>query len=290
MTNPPHSDPRRFGDLLRFNEAETGFSARLIEKDYYCSVVLGDLAPLFDAGLVFKGGTCLSKIHGGFYRMSEDLDFALSVDPLASRPRRREAVEPVKGHFECLADRLKCFGLIEAVRGHDFSRHYTATIGYRSAVTGDTETIKLEVSTRERVIDPPIDRAASAILIDPVNGARLLVGVPVKAMSFHELFAEKIRAAATRKTPAIRDFFDIDFAIQTLGLDPCQSEFLSRSREKLQIGGAPVNLSIEAMDDLRRQLRTELAPVLRQIDYDAFDLDRAFEAVRSIVILTQETR
>ena len=63
-------------EAVSYTAAETGFSARLIEKDYFCSVALEYLAR--ECGnLTFKGGTCLSKIHGGFYRLSEDLDFSI---------------------------------------------------------------------------------------------------------------------------------------------------------------------------------------------------------------------
>jgi predicted nucleotidyltransferase component of viral defense system len=58
-----HDDPQRFREALTLTEAQSGFNARLIEKDYYCSLILRDLAALFAQGLVFKGGTCLSKVH-----------------------------------------------------------------------------------------------------------------------------------------------------------------------------------------------------------------------------------
>ena len=72
-------------------EAESDFSSRLIEKDYYCSLLLQDLWALFEQGLVFKGGTCLSKVHAEFFRLSEDLDFSISVRPDATKSQRREA-------------------------------------------------------------------------------------------------------------------------------------------------------------------------------------------------------
>ncbi len=81
MSNEPgspwyHEDLPRFRDALTLTEAETGFSSRLIEKDYYCSLLLDDLSGPFEQGLVFKGGTCLSKVHAEFFRLSEDLDFS----------------------------------------------------------------------------------------------------------------------------------------------------------------------------------------------------------------------
>ena len=81
--------PSRFRDALILTEAESDFRSLLIEKDYYCSLLLQDLWALFEHGLVFKGGTCLSKVHAEFFRLSEDLD-SISVRPDATKSQRRE--------------------------------------------------------------------------------------------------------------------------------------------------------------------------------------------------------
>lgn len=46
-TPPYHDDLGRLLSALRLTESLTGFGARLIEKDYYCSIVLRDFAVLF---------------------------------------------------------------------------------------------------------------------------------------------------------------------------------------------------------------------------------------------------
>lgn len=69
-----HEDSVRFVDALRFTEAETALPMRLLEKDYYCTVMLQYFAEKVP-GLIFKGGTCLAKIHADFFRLSEDLDY-----------------------------------------------------------------------------------------------------------------------------------------------------------------------------------------------------------------------
>ena len=86
-----HEDPLRFRDAPAFTEAESGFSSRLIEKDYYCSLLLHDLLVLFQQGLVFKGGTCLSKVHAEFFRPERRPGF------LRLRPAGCDAVRPSPG-------------------------------------------------------------------------------------------------------------------------------------------------------------------------------------------------
>ena len=79
-----HEDPDLFREAVNFTAAETAFAPRLIEKDYFCTVLLEYLAAANDA-LVFKGGTCLAKVHAGFYRLSEDLDFVIPMPTAAPR-------------------------------------------------------------------------------------------------------------------------------------------------------------------------------------------------------------
>ena len=43
-----------------------GFAAELVEKDFFCSLVLAILAAHMPEFLVFKGGTCLSKVYEDF--------------------------------------------------------------------------------------------------------------------------------------------------------------------------------------------------------------------------------
>jgi hypothetical protein len=38
-----HQDAELFRDAIRFTASETGFSERLVEKDYFCTVALADL-------------------------------------------------------------------------------------------------------------------------------------------------------------------------------------------------------------------------------------------------------
>jgi predicted nucleotidyltransferase component of viral defense system len=65
-----HEDPEFFRSAVTFTAATTGFQLRLIEKDYFCSMLLQYLAEA-NGSLIFKGGTCLAKVLVDFYRLSE---------------------------------------------------------------------------------------------------------------------------------------------------------------------------------------------------------------------------
>ena len=149
-----HEDGDLFRAALSFTQAETGFSARLVEKDYYCSLLLEDLVAITSPPWAFKGGTCLSKVRGDFYRMSEDMDFAFSVPLDASRSHRSKMIVPMKDHLAKLATRLACFHVVEALRGYNNSTQYIGGLSYNSVLTGKDESIKVEFSIREPILEP----------------------------------------------------------------------------------------------------------------------------------------
>jgi predicted nucleotidyltransferase component of viral defense system len=282
-SNAYHEDSRRFRDALTRTAVETGFSERLIEKDYYCSVLLKDLEVLFGQGLVFKGGTCLSKVHAEFFRLSEDLDFGMSVKPDASRKTCRETAKPIKEHIAAIASRLPFFSEVVALIGQNNNKQYNGKLAYRSLVTGEYESIKIEISLREEVLLPSEQVAAKTMLIDPNTNAPVLTPVAVRALSLREAYAEKTRAALTRRDPAIRDFFDIDNAVRKGLLDHVAPEFLGLVSQKLVLTQDPVDTSTQRIEVLRRQIETQLKPVLRTTDYEGFDLDRVVALLLEVV-------
>jgi predicted nucleotidyltransferase component of viral defense system len=281
-TSPYHDDLNRLLAGLRLAESVTGFSARLIEKDYYCSVVLRDLAELFRGGLVFKGGTSLSKVHTEFFRLSEDLDFSVSVSPTASRRARRDAAGPFKSHFAALPARLGCFRVAEPLTGHNDSRQYDVRLAYRSSVTGEDEFLKVEVGLREEVLLPTLYLPARTLLTDPNTSAPAVRPFDVRVLALREAYAEKVRAALTRRGPAIRDLFDVDNAVQKGLVRHLDPDFLRLVTQKLAVTVDPVDTSPAKIDLLKAQLETQLKPVLRTTDYEAFLLDRALAMLEEV--------
>jgi predicted nucleotidyltransferase component of viral defense system len=276
-------DLRRFREALMWTASQTGFSERLIEKDYYCSTLLTDLKLLFEQGLIFKGGTCLSKVHSKFFRLSEDLDFGLSVNSNASHGHRRRAAEPIKAHLAGIMDRLPFFFEATRLKGAHHNKHYTAQFAYRSVITGENDSIKMEFSLREEMLLPCEELPANTILIDPLTNTAVLSPIAVRALSLREAYSEKTRAALTRPEPAIRDFFDIDNAVRNGLLDHSAPEFLNLVSRKLALTQDPVNTSTERIEILTRQIETQLKPVLRSADYEQFDLDRVLVILRQVV-------
>ena len=274
-----HEDIALFREALSFTAAQVGFAAGLIEKDYFCSVLLSHL-PAASEELVFQGGTCLAKVHAGFYRLSEDLDFVIPMDVASSRRDRSHKAAGLKDAFNTLAGDLDCFEVTQPLLGANDSTQYVGSIRYISQLSGQAETVKVEISLREPLIRPVMAGQLQTLLLDPISGNPLVPLVTAPSIDLTEAFAEKFRAAMTRREVAVRDFYDIDHAVRTLGIQVETPEFLELVRKKLAVpGNEPVNVGPDRLDQLRGQLTGRLKPVLRQKDFDAFNLDSALAVV-----------
>ena len=139
-----HEDPVLFRESVNFTAAETAFTPRLIEKDYFCTVLLEYLAKMSDA-LVFKGGTCLAKVHANFYRLSEDLDFVIPMPTDAMRAERSTKAAGLKDAIALLTRQNSVFRVAQLLTGANKSTQYIAIVGYASLLSRQEETIKIEV-------------------------------------------------------------------------------------------------------------------------------------------------
>jgi predicted nucleotidyltransferase component of viral defense system len=275
----PHDDPALFREAINLTAARTGFAHRLIEKDYFCTLLLEYLSTAAPS-LVFKGGTCIAKVHANFYRLSEDLDFAIPLAHDATRKARSQAAKGFKQALLALPHQQPVFDVIQPSQGANNSTQYIAVVGYRSLTAGLVDRIKLEVGLREPFFTSPMAGAAKTLLLDPIDEQPLLAPVAVNCLSRLEAYAEKFRAALSRRDVAVRDFYDLDHAVRLLGLRVDDRELIDLVRMKL---GAPgndaVDVSATRLGALRAQIEAELRPVLRAEDFVEFDIDRAISIV-----------
>jgi predicted nucleotidyltransferase component of viral defense system len=271
-----HEDPEFFRSAVTFTAATTGFQVRLIEKDYFCSVLLQYLAEA-NGSLIFKGGTCLAKVLVDFYRLSEDLDFVIPKAVDSTRAERSRQAAPLRTAINSLPDEVPVFRVDKPLIGANNSTQYLAAVEYNSLITGQRETIKLEIGLREPLMLPKIAGSAKTILLNPGSGQSLVEQFDLPSISRLEAFAEKFRAALSRREVAIRDFYDLDYAIRQKLFRPDDKQLIDLVRQKIRIpGNEPVNASEARLTELRQQVEAQLRPVLRENDFQSFDLDRAF--------------
>jgi predicted nucleotidyltransferase component of viral defense system len=282
-------DPDLFREAVRFTAAQTGFVPHLIEKDYFGTVVLECLASSA-AALVFRGGTCLAKVHAEFYRLSEDLDFVIATPVGASRSDRSRLAASSKRAVLAIERQVPGLRVLTRLTGANNSTQYAAMLGYDSPFSGRTERIKIEIGIREPLLRPATTGEARTLLLDPISNTPLVPALPLLCLSRTEAMAEKLRAAMSRREVAVRDFYDVDYAIRRLGFRVDDTELLELLSAKLAVpGNDPVDVSPARLVALRPQLEAQLKPVLRDRDFTEFDLDRAFRIVTSVLTALDAT-
>lgn len=232
-----HLDPAFFREMVNYTAAKTNFNPRLVEKDYFCSLLLTYITAGADNPLVFKGGTCLAKVYAGFYRLSEDLDFVIPMPVDSSRTARHNAVAKTRELFGNISEACQAFNVREALTGANNSTQYNGTLEYTSIITGESEPVLFEVSLREPLYMPVNRTTARTALLSPIDGKPVVRDVPVCCIDFTEAFAEKFRAALSRREVAIRDFYEIEYAVRNLGLNTDSGQLLSLVNKKMAIPG-----------------------------------------------------
>ena len=82
-----HNDKNTFSKILENVGKASNIQVDLVEKDYYVTLILKELAAASDK-IVFKGGTSLSKARKAINRFSEDVDISFTEHIGASRRKK----------------------------------------------------------------------------------------------------------------------------------------------------------------------------------------------------------
>lgn len=284
-----HSNRSDFSSLLERTSAQTGFSLLLLEKDYYLTLLLSRIH-LLSERLVFKGGTCLNKIYFSYFRLSEDLDFSLLLPkPELNRQERKRLVLPIKEKLPALLKdiELEVENIDQA--GHNESTQYIFYIQYQSAIVANVQSIKLEINLSTSPILNPILKPVTHKFIHPFTKEMLFDGGQVLCLSLKELVSEKLRAAATRKSIAPRDFYDLNYLIRNeFKFDDI--ELWTLFKRKLEEDGFKdfepfrfnLGRSFEEIQNMENRLKDELFPVLTPKEKVAFNLQDTFKFLNAI--------
>lgn len=277
-----HGNKEEFIKIIERASKAAGFPMNLIEKDYYLTVLLGGINRELDDRLVFKGGTCLNKVYFDYYRLSEDLDFTMLLPKgEISRMVRKRSMGKIK---KIIKKYVESYGLkLDETEnpGRNENKQYVYNITYDSILTGTTGSIKFEIGLRANSQLPVNKMKIRHLFNNPFTGNALFEGGEIQCLSLDEVAAEKVRAAATRKVIAPRDFFDLSFFIKR-GFDFGSDDFLELVEKKFGEDGYEGkaasyyrNLSRSEIEinSMISRLEKELYPVVTKESAAEFNID-----------------
>jgi len=171
--------------------------------------------------------------------------------------------------------------------GRNESKQYVFSLRYQSVIQPIETEIKLEIGLRFNPLEEIQKRPVKHIFVHPFTEEPLLDGGQVNCISLNELMSEKLRAAASRKIIAPRDFYDIDFALRN-NFSLSNKLVMQLFQKKLQENNAnpdlnkyKINLgrSDSEIMDMKLRIETELLDVLTPGERKTFDIDEALSRI-----------
>lgn len=282
-----HTDKNDFLKILQQTSAQTGFPLRLLEKDYYLTLVLNGIDEL-GPDLVFKGGTCLSKVYFNYFRLSEDLDFSINL-PFndINRTKRRQLIKPIKERIRSFLQKFDMRIDPDQRVSFNESRQYIYYLYYHSIILNKEEPIKLEIGLRYKPIMPIQQVKVNHKFIHPFTKELLFSTGKINCLALNELIAEKIRAASTRRIIAPRDFFDLDYLLK-MKVNIFDNDILKLLKIKLKeddfktdINKYRKNLGRTDMElnEMKLRIQAELLEVLPMAERNKFNISKVLDNI-----------
>ena len=96
-----HEDKDSFKALLSAINEQTGIREDIIEKDYYLTLLLSELAEhQNELPAYFKGGTALYKAIGRMIRFSEDIDLTVETRDCSGSQGKKRLEKAANGYLQ----------------------------------------------------------------------------------------------------------------------------------------------------------------------------------------------
>ena len=151
------------------------------------------------------------------------------------------------------------------------------TFEYTSILDNSLQTIKIDISLKNNLQLDPVPKEIQAQFIEPVLEEKYFQIHTIHCINLQESLAEKLRAALTRWTPAIRDFFDIWYIKEHSDFNFKDQKFLDLVDIKLAEQEQKYSLD-DHYENLVQQIETDLEPVL----YKNFDFN--FQEIYTFIL------
>jgi hypothetical protein len=199
-------------------------------------------------------------------------------------------MNPVK---DGILSAIQAFGMrIEDINhtAHNESSQYVFFVDYDSVVTGTPQSVKLEIGLRFNPVLPVSIQKVKHRFLHPFTGEPLFDGGSIVCLELKEIVAEKMRAAATRRNIAPRDFYDLGFIINA-GFNFQDNQLWELFRTKLEEDGFATDISKYQINmgrsdkeiaEMVSRVEAELLAVLTPRERESFQLGKTILLINSV--------
>lgn len=152
-----HLDHEAFSELIIAASNELHIPPGIIEKDYYVTLALKELASRVK-GMVFKGGTSLTKCYQILDRFSEDIDISYAVEGIPGESRKRQLKKAVVSSVEAIGLSVTNFEETRSRRSYNcykvgYSSIYSPLLELKPELIIETYIALLPFPTIKRMTD-----------------------------------------------------------------------------------------------------------------------------------------
>ena len=212
-----------------------GVRQQQIEKDYIISWIIWGIYnnyTLKDA-LIFKGGTCIKKVHIENYRFSEDIDFTLN--PTIEKTISNDEIYSAFGEiFVEIKDAANIdLSIPEDSKEIHESDSIKFFVEYIGPLGGKGGHVKTDISRGERLEFDVEQRNMLDQYSDLAEGGELTI----QSYGLEEIVIEKMAALMGRTIP--RDLYDFEYLTNMEGIE-LQDVFYEFQRKAEHKGHNPV--------------------------------------------------
>jgi len=266
----------------------------LIEKDLILTKILSILVGEKDffENYAFKGGTCLTKIHFGYFRFSEDLDFTYLNQNILKNKTKKEMRRIISKEVNKIATLLE---KISKEMNLDFkanknnnkyfefgggNRYTTFKIWFNSVESNQNSFIKIQINYKENILFKIHEPTCYGIFSEKIkkeflfNFPETVPSFKIKSYDLKEILCEKVRAILTRRGVKARDFIDI-FIIEdekNLKVETFKEEIIKKVQDALESKKYLRNLEDKNKSFPKYSLGEEERLLLTEIDKDKYTI------------------
>ncbi len=225
--------PKEFADIA----SQHPFNAILLTKDYYITAFLYLLKDI--DGLYFKGGTALQKIFLSHSRLSEDIDYTVTIEMDEVKRKITEAIKSSQLATNITKDK--------DVEG------FTRFVIHYKGLENEDGTVFIDLNKRAKLLLKPERHEIKHFY----RGC--IPAFSVNTVAQDEMFAEKVAATVGRNRP--RDHYDV-YAIIKAGM-PINLELV---KKKCKQSGVEFNILriFSKADKLKVRWDRDMIPLLAE--------------------------
>ena len=277
-----HNDEKeKWKEFISLISQETGLNSLMIEKDTLQSYLL-DAIFKQESGLVFKGGTSLSKGYGIINRFSEDIDLALNEK--ATNSMKNSLYDTI---YKCASDLgLKLLNEDSIKKRGGFVRY---NFEYESLFDENRQSLIIETSFMQRSYPTNMINVSSIVSkFCKDNGVSVPVGfasadITINVQSLERTFIDKVFAICdyylgkdTAKHS--RHLYDIAKLAEHLDFDRDYSKLISEVKED-RSNPKFHNYSAQNNSDITELLKEIISEEAYKSDYNNVTLNLLYSPI-----------